>query len=267
MKKSILYIIGLVILATSCSEYTRVSKSKDPDIRMSAARNYFQEKKYLKAASLFESCIPFYRGTTQSEELLFLLAESYFKSGDYFTASDYYESYAKSYPRGVFIKEVRFQIGNCYYLDSPDVRLDQTATVNAIDALNDYVELYPTSDNTEKAYEMMTNMLDKMAQKGFVQAKLYYNLGTYMGNNYQSAIIVAEQSLKDYPDSKFRDDLIFIILASKNKEAELSIQDKKAARYSEVIDEYYRYTNAFPEGKYIRQAKQFLKKAKQFVNQ
>ena len=32
--------------------------------------------------------------------------------------------------------------------------------------------------------------------------------------------------------------------------------------YSEVIDEYYRYANAFPDGKHIKEANRILREAK-----
>ena len=127
------------------------------------------------------------------------------------------------------------------------------------------LEIYPNGDNTAQAYRYIIELRDKLAYKGFLNARLYYNLGTYMGNNYQSAVIEAENTLKDYPETKYRDDLVFLILQSKAKEASLSVHEKRAERYSEVIDEYYRYANEFTDGKNIREANRILKEAKQFV--
>jgi hypothetical protein len=36
-------------------------------------------------------------------------------------------------------------------------------------------------------------------------------------------------------------------------------------RYSEVIDEYYRYANAFPNGKHIKEANRILREARNIV--
>ena len=56
-----------------------------------------------------------------------------------------------------------------------------------------------------------------------------------------------------------------MILQSKSKEASLSIPEKKSERYSEVVDEYYRYANEFSDGKHIRDANRILKEAKQHI--
>ena len=108
-------------------------------------------------------------------------------------------------------------------------------------------------------------MEDKLAYKGFLNAKLYYNLGLYGGNNYRASIVTAENTLREYPESKYREDIMFIILQSKFKEASLSVAEKRVERYSEVIDEYYRYVNEFADGKHIKEANRLYKEAKQIV--
>lgn len=265
MKKYLLQITLLALLLSSCTGYNALLKSSDAEKKLAAGKNFYQEGQYNKAIELFTQCVPYFRGTSESEQITFLLGEANYKFKDFYSASDYYEAYAKSFPRGQYIREVRYKIGLCYYLDSPDVRLDQTATYNAVSALGEYIQLYPNADNVTKVYSMIAEMQDKLAEKGFLEAQLYYNLGTYMGNNYQSCRVVSEDFLQEYPDSKFRDDLLWLVLASKNKEAELSVKDKKVARYSEVIDEYYRYSNAYPDGKYIKKANKIYENAKQFV--
>ena len=42
-------------------------------------------------------------------------------------------------------------------------------------------------------------------------------------------------------------------------------KEKKKERYSEVIDEYYRYANAFPDGKHIKEANRILREAKNML--
>ena len=48
---------------------------------------------------------------------------------------------------------------------------------------------------------------DKLVLKEFMSAKLYYNLGNYMGNNYESCVITAQNALKDYPYTAYREAL------------------------------------------------------------
>ena len=90
-------------------------------------------------------------------------------------------------------------------------------------------------------------------------AQLYYNLGTYLGNNYESAIIVARNAIKDYPYSKYKEDLELLILKSRYQEADQSIEEKKADRFREVIDEYYSFINNYPDSPTARKPTIFSK--------
>ena len=265
MYKSLIYIL-FVVMFTSCSEYVRLQKSTNPEEKFQAGKNYFQEKKYVKSVTMFEEIVPYYRGTPQAEELLYLLSESYMGQKDYYSASEYYQAYLRNFPRGTYAQDARFKTAYCYYLDSPDARLDQEATYNAIDALSEFISIYPESDKISECRKYLYELEDKLAYKELLNSRLYYNLGLYGGNNYKACITTSENALRDFPESSYRDDLVFIILKAKSKEASVSIEEKKKERYSEVIDEYYRYANEFPNGKHIKEANRILREAKNIVN-
>ena len=263
--KNFLNFILLALLLTSCGEYVRLQKSTNPEEKFQAGKNYFQEGKYVKSTAMFEEIVPYYRGTPQAEEVLYLLAESYMGQKDYYSASEYFQAYIRNFPRGTYAQEARYKVAYCYYLDSPDARLDQTETYEAINALSEFISLYPESDRVADCRKYLFEMEDKLAYKELLSSKLYYNLGLYGGNNYRACVTTAENALKDFPETKYRDDLVFVILKAKSKEASLSVEEKKRERYSEVIDEYYRYANAFPDGKHIKEANRIQKKKKNIV--
>ncbi|HPO67378.1 MAG TPA: outer membrane protein assembly factor BamD, partial [Paludibacteraceae bacterium] len=174
--------------------------------------------------------------------------------------------YIKSYSTGKYIEEARFMVGYCYYLDSPDPRLDQTSTYNALSAFQEFLDFYPESKRVPEVNKLIDELNDKLAYKYYLNAKLYYNLGNYMGNNYLSAVITAENALKKYPLNSYREDLMFLILESKYAQAVQSIPDKKIERYQNTIDEYYNYVNEFPEGKYKKQADKIFNESKKIIN-
>ena len=265
LMKNFLTIILLTLLLTSCGEYVRLQKSTDPEEKFQTGKNYFQEKKYVKSATMFEEIVPYYRGTPQADEVLYLLAESYMGQKDYYSASEYFQAYIRNFPRGGYAQDARYKVAYCYYLDSPDARLDQEATYDAINAFSEFISLYPESEKISACRKYLRELEDKLAYKELLNSRLYYNLGLYGGNNYQACVTTAENALKDYPDTRYRDDLVFVILKSKSKEASLSVAEKKFERYSEVIDEYYRYANAFPDGKHIKEANRILREAKNIV--
>ena len=196
-------------------------------------------------------------GTAYAEESLYLLAQSYYGQKDYQTASQYFETYYTTYPKGEFTELSRFYSGYGLYLDSPDPRLDQSQTYKAIEQLQLYLEYYPQSERAEEAQNIMFELQEKLAYKELMATRLYFNLGTYMGNNFQSCVITAQNALKNYPYSKYREEFMFLIIRAKYELALVSVEEKLQGRYRDVVDEYYNYMNEYPEGNYVKQVTKF----------
>jgi outer membrane protein assembly factor BamD len=247
-----------MVLFASCGEYNKILKSTDYELKYSYAKKYFNAKQYTKSATLLEDLILILKGTSNAEESLYLLAQSYYGQKDYQTASQYFNTYYTTYPKGEYVELARYYSGYGLYLDSPDPRLDQAQTYKALEELQLYMEYYPQSERAADAQNIMFELQEKLAQKELLATKLYYNLGTYLGNNYLSSIITAQNALKNYPYSKYREEFIYLMLQSKYELALASVSEKLQGRYRDVVDEYYNYMNEFPEGKYTRQAQRFF---------
>ena len=110
-------------------------------------------------------------------------------------------------------------------------------------------------------------MTNKLTYKAYLNAKLYYNLGNYLGNNYESAVITAQNALKKYPSTSYREELLMLILDSKYEQAVQSIEEKKSERYRNTIDEYYNFINEFPNGKFRKQADKVFNESKKIVKE
>lgn len=265
MKKN-LVIIFVFIGLVSCTEYQNILKSTDQEFKYSKAVEYFQKKDYSRAATLFDEVANYYKGTETSEYVLHYLAESYLGQKDYYTASEYFTKYMKTYPKGKFAEECKFQIAYCYYLDSPDPRLDQDATRNAVKSFQEFVDFYPESTKVPDANKLMDEMTNKLAYKELLSAKLYFNLGDYLGNNnYESAVITAQNALRDFPSNSHREDLSILILQAKYQQALQSYQTLREERYRNTIDEYYNYINEFPDGQYKKAADKIFQDSKKIV--
>ena len=259
--KKVTFLLAIVLMCSSCGEYNKIMKSTDYDLKYSYAKKYFNNQKWTKAASLLEEVVPILRGTLMAEESLYLLAQSYYGQNDYQTAAAYFETYYKTYPKGEFAELARFYAGYGLYLDSPDPRLDQSQTYEALAQLQLYMEYYPQSERATQAQDIMFELQEKLAYKELLSTQLYYNLGTYQGNNYRSCIISADNALRDYPYSKYREEFIFLKIKAKYELALVSVDDLLQGRYRDVVDEYYNYTNEFVDGKYTKQVQRFYEYA------
>ncbi|MDR1761240.1 MAG: outer membrane protein assembly factor BamD [Bacteroidales bacterium] len=266
MKKSVLYILTLAIILSSCSPYQKLLKSADNKAKYDKAKEYYEKKDYMRAATLLESAAPHYKGTQEAGPILFLLANCYYGNKSYQTAINYYSAYNSNYPKGEHAMESRYMIGHSYYLMSPDTKLDQSATYSSVEAFQTFLELYPYSERISEASKYQLEMYEKLSHKELLNAQLYYKLGNYQGNNYQSAIIVSQNVLKNYPFTKYREEFLILILRSKYMQAVKSIEKRKNERYREAIDEYFVYSGEFPQGKYIKEAEKIHEDSEKYIN-
>lgn len=264
--RKLLILLPLLTMSVSCTEYTKVLKSKDVDYKFDYAKRAYDEKKYIQASTILGEIYTPLRGTSKGEEALFLLAMSHYENMDYDNSNLYFKTYYQRYPKGKFAELSNFYSGYGYYKDSPDPQLDQTYTIKAIDELKNFLEKYPKSEKVKDAQDAIFEMQDKLTLKELQNAQLYYNLGNFMGNNYESAVIVSQNALKDYPYSKYKEEFELLILKSKFQMAKNSVAEKMGERYNDVIDEYYAFINNYPESKHAKEASTILKIARAHVN-
>lgn len=264
MRKVICSIVCALLLV-SCGEYNKMLKSTDYELKYDYAKKAFERKKYMQAATLLEELVAIFKGTDRAEESLYLLARSYYLNKDYITSGEYFQAYYKNYPKGEYTELARFYCGYGYYLDSPEAKLDQTGTYRAIDEMQRFLDYFPNSERAKQAQDIIFELQDKLVYKELLNAQLYYNLGNYMGNNYESCVITAQNALKDYPYTDYREELSILILRARYEMAIYSVEDKKADRYRETVDEYYAFKNEFPESKYLKEAEKIFNESQKVI--
>lgn len=264
MKKFALYALLLVTFC-SCGEYQRVLKSTDANVKFDYAQRAFEQKKYTQASTVLRDCVTEFKGTPKAEESLYLLAMSYFENKDYVNSCAYFKLYYQRYPKGKYAELARYFCGYGYYLDSPEAQLDQSGTIKAIEELQAFLDYYPRSDRVTLAQTVIFELQDKLTLKQLQNAQLYYNLGNYLGNNYESAVIVAKNAIKTYPYSKYKEELEMLVLKARYQEAAQSIDERKADRFRDVIDEYYSFINNYPESPFREEADNIFKIAQRYV--
>ena len=262
MRKTALIIsVSLLLLAllSGCSGYNKILKASDYNTKYSLAKIYFMEGHYTSCSSSLEECVAYQRGTAQAEESMYLLATCYYNMDDYLSASQYYMACYRSFPNSTYSEGCLFWSGKSLFLDTPDPRLDATSTNNAIIQLQRFVETYPNSKYRDEAENMIYTMYDRLVEKEVGTAELYYNMGNYLGNNYRSCIVVAQNALRDYPYTKYREKLSMLVLKAKFQMAQESVLSKRDDRYRDAIDEYYAFKNEFPESSYMKEAEKMYR--------
>ncbi|PIK21088.1 outer membrane protein assembly factor BamD [Prevotella intermedia] len=273
MKKNILITFILSLLLTSCAqEYNQVYKSTDHTYKYEYAKECFAKGKYSFAVPLLQDLVTIQKGTDNAQECLYMLAMAEYGMRDYQAASEAFKKYYQTYPNGEYAEMASFYIGQSLYEGTPEPRLDQTPTVAAIAAFQDYLDLYPNGKMKGTAQQRLFALQDKLIRKEYLNAKLYYNLGSYFGNcgndggnNYEACIITAQNALNDFPYSSLREEFAILVMKGKYELAQMSVEEKKVQRYQDAEDECYGFINEYPDSKERSTAEKYIEKCKQFT--
>ena len=273
MKKGIIILSSIALLMCSCaSEFNAVYKYGDQEAKYEYAKEFFARGKFQQAATLLEELVTMKKGTEEAQDCLYMLGMAQYNNQDYQAASETFKKYGASYPRGIYAEPAAFYVGQSLFESSPEPRLDQSPTNGAINAYQQFMDLYPDSKLRNRAQERLYVLYDKLIQKEYLSAELYYNLGGYFGNinsndesNYNASIITAQNALKTYPYCSLREEFMLLIMKSKFQLAENSTQEKRLERYRDAEDECYGFINEFPESKNVATAEKYIAKCKKVI--
>jgi len=246
-----LYIILIIsVVLASCGEYEKLLKSSDYELKKTRAKEYFEAEQYVKASELLSQVIPRFRASGEAEELNWLYAQSFYGMKQYDMAGTYFKSLVEQYPFGNYAEEATFLGAICDYYLSPRAELDQESTRNAIEGFNLFINRFPLSPKVEEANKYMTELREKLVEKSYLNAKLYYNM-----KEYKSAITALSNSLKEFSDSKYREEMMFLKLNSLFLYAEYSYTVWQKERYQATLDEYFSFMEEFPESIYSKEVR------------
>ena len=248
-KSLFLFLISLVFLTNSCS-FRKVLKSEDAEKKYDYAIKLYNEKDYSRALQLFDQLMGVTRATEKSERIYYYYAYCYFYSKDYTLASYYFKRYCTNFPNTKTTEECYFMGAYCNYLNSPDFTLDQTNTTDAIKDLQLFINIYPKSTRLSECNDLIDKLREKLENKDFRIAKLYFRM-----DDYSAAITSMNNILKEYPDTKRKEEILFLIFKSYHKFAIESIENKKKERHLKAVSAYNEFVNQFPESAYIQEAK------------
>jgi outer membrane protein assembly factor BamD len=228
----------------------KTNTSFTPEQIKDAALEYYDKGDYLRAATLLEQIIPIYKPTMQGADLYFKYCMSNYKMGDYYLSGYYFKRFIRQYPTSKNTEEALFLSSLCSVQNSPQPSLDQTETYNALDQLQIFIDQYPNSTRIDTCNKIMDGLRAKLELKQFDYAKLYYKT-----ENYKSAVVALEQTLVKYPESKYKEDIFYLLVKSNFELAINSVQSKKLDRLNNTLKSYRNFVAEFPESKKLGELK------------
>ncbi len=250
---SAIIFLSILFVFAGCSKYQRVLKSNDFEKKFEMATAYYDNGKYQKAFPLFEELITIFRGTSKAEDVYYYYAYCNYKLGDFMLAGYHFDNFVKTFPRSDRAEDAQFMNAKCFFLDSPEPSLDQTSTLRAIDELQLFINRYPESAKVDECNTLMDRLRFKLETKSYNGAKLYYRLG-----EYKAAIFALRNTLADFPDTRHREEISFMVVRSSYMLADNSIDEKKVKRFEEAIHECNVFIEQYPRSKNLKSAEAFM---------
>lgn len=251
--KYFIIILFLLIGVSSC-KYQKLLKSSDSDLKYEKAKEYFEDEDYAKAMNLYQQLIPIYRGTEKGEDVSYYFAYCNYNLGDYIYAGHYFRKFANSFPNSKHSEECSFLSAYCYYLDAPKTSLDQESTIKAITEIQLYLGRYPETERVDECNELLDELRKKLEKKSYDNAYMYYKIF-----QYKAASIALEQSLIQYPETDYKEDILFYILKSDYLYANQSVYEKAEERFKKAIKSHKSFMKKFPESDYVKDAEKIKK--------
>ena len=246
----------LVLLIVGCSGYEKALKSTDYKLKYKMALQYYHKPDYVRAAALFDQIANVFRGTDQADTIFFYQAMSNFQQGDYILAQHYFHTLTQTYGGSPFAEESDYMSAYCYYMMSPRPELDQDNTIQAIQAFQLHLIRYPDSKRADDCRKYITELQNKLVKKSFLSAKLYFDM-----EDYKAAIVALNNCLTQYPDSRYREDIMYMLVKSSYLLAYKSVRSKQKDRYQNAVDEYYSFAAEYPNSKYSKEVEKYYKLA------
>jgi outer membrane protein assembly factor BamD len=206
-------ILPLLAVAALALAGCRSSAPEDPILRLSAEESLAQGKdllareKYAAARPYFTHAFEVEPNSALGREALLLAADTYYLQGgttNYVQAEAKYRDFLNRFPTSEQAAYVQFQIANSLAkrMEKPD--RDQSVTRKALEAYEELIRLYPTSEYASQAREQVNAVLVNLAEHEFQIGRFYLRYGAPV-----AAIERFEFLLANYPQYQEKDKVIY----------------------------------------------------------
>ena len=243
---------ALICVFFSCSEYNKVLKGSDYNLKYEKALEYYNNDQCYKSLPLLEELMSYFRMTNKGEDVYYYYAKNQYCMGDFYLAGYYFKRFVKNFPQSSRVEECAFNSAICLMMNSPDYYLDQTESYKAIDEFQLFMSKYPNSYLIDSCNKMVSNLRNRLELKSFEKGKLYFKM-----EKYRSANIALNTTILEFPNTKYKEEVLFLILKSNFLFASNSINSKKIVRFEESIKSYYTFVDSFKNSKFAKEAESF----------
>lgn len=201
-----------------------------------------------RARLLYKEILQVYPDSIYARKAKIGIADSYFKQRDsasLMIAASEYQEFVNLYPNSPDSIYAKFRIGKCYEKQSKSAGRDQTNTRRAITAYESLQKMFPGTEESDKADELLKNLKQRLGQH-------YYGIGmaNFRLKAYGGAINRFKEVIDNYPDFKKFEKLFYY-----TGKSYAMVRD-----YDSAISFFQKIINSYPKSKYIKGSKKYILK-------
>ena len=254
---SIIVFLLLGLVFSSCDNYNRLLKSTDYELKLTRAKEYYDKKQYIKSSQLYEELIPVVKGTEKAEDVYYYYTWSEYYLGDYLLSQYHFKNFARQFPSSKRVEECFYMNAFCYFLNSPNYKLDQTYTKNAIKEFQSFVDMFPESKKLDTCNLLVDELHIKLEKKDYEITRQYYKL-----SDWKASIVTTKNFIKDYPSSGYNEEMFYMLINSYYSLAINSIYSKKEERLNGAIENYLKFVDLYPKSSYLSRSEHIYNSSK-----
>jgi outer membrane protein assembly factor BamD len=246
MKRTLLSVLAALLVLTVSACRSGAAPEDDPILRLSAEESLAQGKELLakekhgRARPYFTHAFEVEPNSAIGREALLLAADTYYLEGgstNYVQSEAKYRDFLNRFPTSEQAPYVQFQIANSLAkrMEKPD--RDQAVTRKALEAYQDLIRLYPTSEYAGQAREQIKVVQNNLAEHEFQVGRFYLRYGAA-----GSAALRFEYLLQTYPEFAELDKVLY----------HLGLAYERTNRAEDARKTFDRLRAEFPESPFIR---------------
>jgi outer membrane protein assembly factor BamD len=210
---------------------------------LSEGKRLIEEKKYSRARRYLTHAFEVEPNSRSGREALLLVADTYYLQGgltNFIQAESKYRDFLNRFPTSNQAGYAQFQAANSLIkrMEKPD--RDQSTTQKALEAFQEVIRLYPTSEYAEEAREQIKIVQQNLAEHELIVGRFNYRFGNYAG-----AVSRLEYLLETYPDFTGQDEALYILGLSYRK-------SRSSADKLKALAAFHRLENEHPDSPLVR---------------
>ena len=254
-----------VVLLSSCSPFSKLQKTGTDDQKYKEAVQYYKKSDWYRAGLLFEELIPVLKGSTESEMAQFYYAYTQYRQQQYLLSATLFKKFYETFARSDYAQEAMYMYAFSLYKDTPAFNLDQSNTLTATSALQDFINAYPDSQYKEQCTKMILDLRKKLERKAYEKAKLYYKTSGFNIASYKSSVISIDNFQKEFPDSEYNEELAFLKVDAEFSLAQNSLETKQKERYEAAMKYHQAFVDKYPNSRFLKQSEKMFETSQKEV--